>query len=177
MLSPVTRPREEILEPELPIVDPHHHLWIRPKGALPPAPHHPFVAAIANVDRYLIDELIADMMSGHNVRATVFLECRAMYRADGPESLRCVGETEFVNGQAAISAGGLFGDVRACAGIIGYADLRMGAAVEDVLRSHIAAGHGRFRCIRNSASHDSDSGVLGPLAGREPGLYCDSRFR
>src|SRR5436190_2212971 len=178
MLSPVTRPREEILEPELPIVDPHHHLWVRPKGALPPPPHHPFIAAIANVDRYLIDELIADMTSGHNVRATVFLECRAMYRADGPESLRCVGETEFVNGQAAISASGLFGDLRACAGIVGYADLRMGAAVEDVLRSHIAAGHGRFRGIRNSASYDPDLGVIGPLSiSRQPGLYGDSKFR
>src|SRR5436190_3046578 len=178
MLSPVTRPREEILEPELPIVDPHHHLWVRPKGALPPRPHHPFIAAIADVDRYLVDELIADMTSGHNVRATVFLECRAMYRADGPESLRCVGETEFVNGQAAISASGLFGHVRACAGIVGYADLRMGAAVEDVLRSHIAAGHGRFRGIRNSASYDPDHGALGPLSiSRQPGLYGDSKFR
>jgi predicted TIM-barrel fold metal-dependent hydrolase len=72
---------EPILEPELPIVDPHHHLWVRPAGALPPPPHHPFVAAIANVNRYLLDELIADMTSGHNVRATVFLECHQMYRA------------------------------------------------------------------------------------------------
>jgi L-fuconolactonase len=177
MLSPLARPREDILEPELPIVDPHHHLWIRPKGALPPPPHHPFVAAIANVDRYLIDELIADMTSGHNVRATVFLECRQMYRSDGPEALRCVGETEFVNGQAAIGASGLFGDLRACAGIVGHADLRIGAAVEDVLRSHIAAGHGRFRGIRHSASWDADAGVLGPLSIGQPGLYRDPKFR
>jgi len=178
MPSPLARAREEILEPELPIIDPHHHLWIRPKGALPPPPYHPFVAAIANVDRYLIDELIADMTSGHNVRATVFLECRQMYRADGPEALRCVGETEFVNGQAAISASGLFGELRACAGIVGHADLRIGVAVEDVLRSHIAAGHGRFRGIRHSASYDSDAGVLGPLSiGGRPGLYRDPNFR
>lgn len=168
---------EPILEPDLPIVDPHHHLWVRPAGSLPPPPHHPFVAAIANVNRYLLDELIADMTSGHNVRATVFLECRSMYRADGPEALRCVGETEFVNGVAAMSASGMHGDLRACAGIVGFADLQLGAAVEDVLRSHIGAGHGRFRGIRNSASYDADSGVLGPLAGRGPGLYLDAKFR
>jgi L-fuconolactonase len=168
---------ETILEPDLPIIDPHHHLWVRPAGMVPPPPRHPFVEAIADVTRYLIDELIADMRSGHNVRGTVFLECHQMYRADGPEALRCVGETEFVNGQAAMSASGLFGDLRACAGIVGQADLRLGAAVEDVLRSHIAAGHGRFRGIRNSASYDTDAGVLGPLVGREPGLYLDKNFR
>ena len=168
---------EPILEPDLPIVDPHHHLWVRPAGAMPPPPLHPFLAAIADVGRYLTDELIADMKSGHNVRATVFVECRSMYRADGPEALRCVGETEFVNGMAAMSASGMYGDVRACAGIVGNADLRLGAGVEDVLRSHIAAGHGRFRGIRNSASYDPDQGVLGPLVGREPGLYLDRKFR
>ena len=144
---------------------------------MPPPPLHPFVAAIANVNRYLLDELMADMTSGHNVRATVFLECHQMYRADGPEALRCVGETEFVNGVAAMSASGLYGDLRACAGIVGSADLQLGADVEDVLRSHIGAGHGRFRGIRNSASYDADAGVLGPLAGRAPGLYLDAKFR
>ena len=168
---------EPILEPDLPIIDPHHHLWVRPKGAFPPEPRHPFLNAIADANRYLIEELIADMTSGHNVRATVFLECRAMYRADGPEHLKCVGETEFVNGVAAMSASGLYGDLRACAGIVGNADLRLGDAVEDVLRAHIAAGHGRFRGIRNSASWDKDQGVLGPLARGEPGLYLDAKFR
>jgi hypothetical protein len=68
--------REEIIEPELPIVDPHHHLWSR----------------AGNV--YLFPELLADLSSGHNVRATVFEECGSMYRADGPEELRSLGETE-----------------------------------------------------------------------------------
>jgi predicted TIM-barrel fold metal-dependent hydrolase len=76
-----------------------------------------------------------------------------------------------------MSASGMHGDLRAGAGIVGSADLRIGAAVEDVLRSHIGAGHGRFRGIRNSASYDPDPGVLGPLAGREPGLYLDAKFR
>src|SRR6185295_15369088 len=109
---------------------------------------------------------------------TVYLECGVMYRADGPENLRCVGETEFVNGVAAMTASGLYGDVRACAGIVGHADLRMGGAVEDALRAHLAAGHGRFRGVRQSAAWDQDSNVLGPLAGRvPPGLYRDGGFR
>jgi predicted TIM-barrel fold metal-dependent hydrolase len=106
------------------------------------------------------------------------MECGAMYRADGPELLRCVGETEFVNGIAAMTASGIYGDVRACAGIVGHVDLRLGAVVEDALRSHIAAGHGRFRGIRHSASYDDDPMVLGPLHGRTTaGMYLDKAFR
>ncbi|CAA9543489.1 MAG: Purine/pyrimidine phosphoribosyl transferase, partial [uncultured Thermomicrobiales bacterium] len=102
------RLREEIIEPALPIVDPHHHLWDRPGW------------------RYLLDELLADLNSGHTIVATVFLQCRAMHRADGPEALRPVGETEFVNGVAAMSASGGYGLTRVCAGIVGPADLRLG---------------------------------------------------
>jgi L-fuconolactonase len=172
--------KEPILEPELPIVDPHHHLWDRPTEVLrnlPPS-EHGFMDIIRETPRYLLDELLADLRSGHNVRATVYMECGAMYRADGPENLRCVGETEFVGGIAAMTASGIYGDVRACAGIVGHVDLRLGDNAEDVLRSHIAAGHGRFRGIRQSASHDDDPGVLGPLHGRVPaGLYRDAKFR
>ena len=87
----LARWQEAILEPDLPIVDPHHHLWDRPGW------------------RYLLDELLADLNSGHNIVATVFLQCRSMHRADGPEALRPVGETEFVNGVAAMSASGVYG--------------------------------------------------------------------
>ena len=172
---------EHILEPDLPIVDPHHHLWDRPQaivGALPDTGHG-FIDILKNVPRYLLDELLKDLKSGHNIRGTIYMECGAMYRADGPAELKCVGETEFVNGVAAMSASGIYGDVRACAGIVGHVDLRIGAdAVEDVLRSHIAAGHGRFRGIRHSCSYDEDPNVLGPLAGRVgPGLYLDPKFR
>lgn len=171
--------REPILEPDLPIVDPHHHLWDRPTEILKnlPPSDHGFMDIIRDIPRYLLDELLADLKSGHNVRATVYMECGAMYRADGPDALRCVGETEFVGGVAAMSASGLYGEVRACAGIVGHVDLRH-EAVEDVLRSHIAAGHGRFRGIRQSASWDADPNVLGPLHGRVPeGLYRDAKFR
>jgi len=172
---------ENILEPDLPIVDPHHHLWDRPTEILKnlPPSDHGFMDIIRGIPRYLLDELLADLKSGHRVIGTVYMECGAMYRADGPQELRCVGETEFVNGIAAMTASGLYGEVRACAGIVGHVDLRHDpAVVEDALRSHIAAGHGRFRGIRQSCSWDEDPNVLGPLHGRVPeGLYRDPKFR
>jgi L-fuconolactonase len=155
---------EQILEPGLPIIDPHHHLWDRPAAIiknLPPSDHG-FVDILRDIPRYLLDDLLTDLTCGHNVRATVYMECGAMYRADGPDHLKCVGETEFVNGVAAMTASGIYGDVRACAGIVGHVNLRIGDAAEDVLRSHIAAGHGRFRGIRHSAAFDEDPNVLGP---------------
>lgn len=168
---------EAILEPDLPIVDPHHHLWDRRSYATPAAPTHPFITAIADAQRYLLDELLADTGSGHNVRATVFVECGAMYRADGPVELRPVGETEFVNGVAAMSASGGYGETRACAGIVSKADLLLGDAVKPVLEAHVQAARGRFRGIRNSASWDPDKEVLGPLNRVEQGLYLDATFR
>jgi L-fuconolactonase len=171
---------EAILEPDLAIIDPHHHLWDRPSEILKNLPpiDHGFMDILREVPRYLLDELLADLGSGHNVRATVYLECGTMYRIDAPPSLQCVGETEFVNGIAAMTASGIYGPVRACAGIVGHADLREGAAVEEVLRAHLAAAPDRFRGIRQSASFDEDLTVLGPLAGRvAAGLYRDAKFR
>lgn len=168
---------ETILEPELPIVDPHHHLWDSRTYAPPQADDHPFTKVIRLSPRYLLDQLMADTGSGHNVVATVFLECGAFYKADGPEALRPVGETEFVNGVAAMSASGLYGDLRACAGIVGKADLMLGDAVTPVLEAHIHAGGGRFRGIRNSASWDIDKAVLGPIHRVEGGLYGEAKFR
>ena len=170
---------EPILEPDLPIVDPHHHLWDRPAAliaALPP-PKHGFEHVIRKVPRYLFDELLADMRRGHNVVATVYMECGSMYRADGPAALKPVGETEFVNGVAAMSASNLYGPIRACAGIVGMADCRLGEAVTEVLEAHIAAGGGRFRGIRQSCSADEDPEVLGPLHRPGGGLYLQEDFR
>ena len=84
---------EQTLEPDLPICDPHHHLWE--------------FRYDRTAHRYLLDEIVADVNAGHNVVSTVFIECGAMYRAEGPQALRTVGETEFVNGIAAMSASGL----------------------------------------------------------------------
>ncbi|HEY9219326.1 MAG TPA: amidohydrolase family protein [Phenylobacterium sp.] len=172
--------REEILEPELPIVDPHHHLWDRPgqQGADLPPPRHPFEALTRLSPRYLLDELLADMKRGHNVVATVFVQCGAMYKVDGPAHLRPVGETEFVNGVAAMSASGIYGNVRACAGIVGHVDLTQDPGlVTEALEAHLRVGGGRFRGIRHSASSDPDTGVLGPLARTPAGLYVSDAFR
>ena len=133
---------EQILEPDLPIVDPHHHLWDfseRFKDAPPPS--HPFDHVGRLSPRYLIEELSADLRRGHNVRATVYMECGAMYRADGPDAFKPVGETEFVNGVAAMSASGIYGTAQACAAIVGHADLRAGSSVAAVLEAHIARAH------------------------------------
>ena len=119
--------KEEILEPALEIVDPHHHLWDK------------------TGHRYLFDQLLADTGSGHNITQSVFVECGSMYRADGPAEMKPVGEIEFVNGTAAMSESGQFGKSRLCAGIVGHADLRLGDGVARVLEAQIAAGDGRFR--------------------------------
>jgi len=132
---------EEILEPDLPICDPHHHLWDGASQHIQP--------------RYLLDEILEDVSGGHNIVSTVFIECGAMFKQDGPEHLRPVGETEFVNGIAAMSASGRYGKTRVAAGIIGTVDLRIGALAGKVLDAHIAAGRGRFRGIRRAIAWDA----------------------
>lgn len=157
-LAWLDRVQEPILEPALPICDPHHHLWDR------------------DGSRYLLHELLADLGSGHNVVSTVFIECSAMYRAGGPEALRPVGETEFVNGVAAMSASGGYGPIRACAGIVGFADLLLGDAVVEVLEAHLAASS-RFRGIRHAAGFDPSSEVRNSHTNPPAGLYGRDDFR
>jgi predicted TIM-barrel fold metal-dependent hydrolase len=180
-MTDAAAPKEAILEPELPIIDPHHHLWDRMVGANPaelPPPRHGFENVLRLAPRYLFHDLLADMQSGHNVRGTVFLQCGAMYNVDAEPAMQPVGETEFINGVAAMSASGIYGDVRACAGIVGHVDLTLGPdVVTKVLEAHVRAGGGRFRGIRHSCSYDADPGVLGPLAGGAPGLYRSYQFR
>ncbi len=169
--------QEPVLSPEIEIIDPHHHLWDRRSAPVPTPTAHGFDALLRLSPRYLLDELLADLGRGHHVIGTVFIECGAMYRAGGPPEFKPVGETEFVNGVAAMSASGLYGAVRACAGIVGHADLTLGARVREVLEAHLAAAPQRFKGIRHSASHDPDPTVLGPLARRPGGLYLDPDFR
>ena len=150
---------EAALDPALPIIDPHHHLWVHPGS------------------RYELEELLADTSQGHNIRATVFVECKAMYRADGPEHLKPVGETEYVNGIAAKSASGGFGEMRACAGIVGFADLRLGSAVDEVLEAHIAAAPARFRGIRHASAFDASPEVRPSHTNPPEGLLGHTDFR
>ena len=128
-----THASEDILDPTLPIVDAHHHLWNR------------------GGHRYLLEELLADTGSGHNVVATVFVDCVAYYREQGPAEMRPIGETEFANGVAAMAASGAYGPTRACAAIVSHADLLRGGAVREVLEAHVHAGNGRFRGIRHAS--------------------------
>jgi predicted TIM-barrel fold metal-dependent hydrolase len=149
---------EPILEPELAIVDPHHHLW-------------------DHGSRYLFDEYLQDIGTGHNVRASVFIQCDAMYRADGDPDLAPVGETEFVNGVGAMSASGTYGSARVCAGIVGYADLQLGERVDAVLEAHLRAAGSRFRGIRSRSVWDADRTIKGSAKEFPPELLLDAKFR
>ena len=149
---------EGVLEPELPICDPHHHLWDRPNS------------------RYLLDELLLDTGSGHNIVSTVFVECASMYRSDGPDGFKPVGETEFVNGVATTSASGRYGVMRACEGIVSFADLRLGEKVGEVLDAHMAVGR-RFKGIRHAAGWDASDQVRNSHTNPTEGMLLDATFR
>ena len=155
---------EPALEPELPICDPHHHLWDRRVERIP-------------YQRYLLDELAADIYCGHNVRSTVFIECRSMYRTDGPVEMRPVGEVEFVQGIAAASASGLYGPARAAAAIIGHANLNLGERVAPVLEALQAASPNRFRGIRHSVTWDPHPEVENTAAHKIQGQLASDQFR
>ncbi len=155
------RPGETALEQDLPIIDPHHHFWDTPHRG-----------------QYLLPELQADIGGGHNIVATVFLECQSMYRKGGPRDMAPLGEVEFVNGIAAMSASGNYGPCRVAEAIIGHADLTIGARVRDVLEAALAAGGGRFRGIRYGVAWDG-SDAVGKFASRvvPPHLVREPRFR
>src|SRR5438094_8492272 len=110
----LARQKDPILAPGLPIIDPHHHLWQRPGW------------------RYLLDDLLADTGSGHNIVATVYMEASSMYRDRGPEEMRPVGGVEFADGVAAMCGSGVCGKTRAAAGIVGHAVLMLGSRVEPI---------------------------------------------
>ena len=132
---------EAAIDPDLPICDPHHHLWDHPNS------------------RYLLDELMLDTGSGHNVRSTVFVECMSMYRDNTSIAMAPVGETEFVQGIADRSANGQYGETLTGAGIISFADLLLGDRVRAVLEAHGAASPNRFRGIRHACSWDASPEV------------------
>ena len=153
--------QEPTLEPELPICDPHHHFWDLRPGSIP-------------YQRYLLHELNADIYSGHNVRSTAFVEARSMYRPGGPEELRPVGEVEFVQGLAAASNSGVYGDSKAAAAIVGHADLKLADKVQPVLEALQAASPNRFRGIRHNVTWNTDPS----WDNRETqGILANSQFR
>lgn len=146
---------EPVVDPDAPIIDPHHHLW--PAGGSMP---------------YGLADLEADLTSGHNVVDTVFVECGAAYdRSGGEGAFAAVGETAYVTAEAERSGRQVMG------GIVAHADLCDAADLDAVLDAHEAAGHGRFRGIRHAGSHALHPEVL-MIPGRAPaGLYADPAFR
>lgn len=164
---------EDAIDPEQPIIDPHHHLWDRRPRAVVPE-------GTRAHQRYLADDLIEDIRGGgHNVFDTVFIECGSMYRLND-DSKRATGETEFVQGVAAMAASGLYGeDVRCCGAIVGFTNLTKGVAdVESVLRAHMAAG-ANFRGIRHAHGwHESPDIVNSHHSTRDiSGLLVRDDFR
>ena len=153
-----TRIVEPALEPDLPIIDPHHHLWTEAHGA-----------------RYMPDEFLADANDGHNVFATVFVECGTHYRESGPTLLRCVGETEFAERVAGHALRGV--GPKLCAGIVAHADLMQGAEVVAVLEAHRAAAPERLRSIRRMTAWDEDPRLNFPALQASSGMLTDARFR
>ncbi|CAN5769525.1 amidohydrolase family protein [soil metagenome] len=150
---------EPVIDPGYPIVDAHHHLFDWP------------------IWRYRFEDYLEDLGSGHNVIATVFAECGAMYKARGPVAMRPVGETEFVTGVAAMSESGGYGPTRVCAAIVGHADLTLGARVSEVLEAHIQAGGGRFRGIRHSSVYEPSAEVRCTMHLPPQRLMEDRAFR
>ena len=149
---------EDPIEPALPICDPHHHLWDRPN------------------DHYFLEELLKDIEGGHHIVQTVFMECRSMYRKAGSQEMQPLGETEFVQGIAAQSASGQYGTINVAAGIVGFADLTLGAAVAPVLEAHIAASRDRFRGIRYISTWDASSDIV-PSRSHPKGVLLNPKFR
>jgi L-fuconolactonase len=160
--------KEEPIDPLLPICDAHHHLWDYPEQL----PEDRIPVFVRQTRRYLLKELLEDIAGGHNIVQTVHVQCGSMYRKEGPPELRCIGETEFVQGIAAQSASGQYGNTRVAAGIVGHADLTMGSGVAAVLEAHLAASPNRFRGIRDGLASNSSVHT-----GNRPHLMADPKFR
>ena len=163
--------KEEALEPDLPICDPHHHLWDYPDRL--PEDKVPVFARLFR--HYLLPELLDDIGGGHNIVKTVFMECNSMYRKGGPQELRWVGETEFVQGIAAQSESGLYASTEVAAGIVGFVDLTLGDAAAPVLEAQVAASPNRFRGIRHISTWDAANNLTS--RSRIPNLLSDANFR
>lgn len=148
---------EEAIEPDLPICDPHHHLWDYPTS------------------RYLLNEFLQDLDGGHRVTSTVFVECRQQYRSNGETALRPVGEIEFVE-RIATEYAAHAGSTRIAAGIVGFADLTLGAAVEPVLEAHLQASN-RLRGIRYASAWDSSAQINNAHTNPPEGLLSNRAFR
>ena len=149
---------EKVIEPEREICDPHHHLWQRPGS------------------KYLLEEFLEDIAGGHNVKSTVFVECAAMFNSDTPPELAPIGETEFVQGIAAMSASGGFGNCRVAQGIVGFADLSLGRCVKSTLEGHLGVAPKRFKGIRHATGWHSSQEIKNSHSNPSKGLMSSEKF-
>lgn len=154
---------EPVIEPLLPIIDAHHHLWEFPDK------------------RYRSADFLEDIGTGHNVRATVFVECKTHYKSSGAEALRPVGEVEFALNEAKEVDALRLDAVQStlpdvCAAIVAYADLQLGAEVRPVLQQLYSASGGRLRGIRNVAVWHADPTVRASAAAPPPHLLASQQF-
>jgi L-fuconolactonase len=159
--------KEEPVEPGLTICDPHHHLWDYPGRSVP--------EFARQTRHYLLNQFLKDVSGGHNIAQTVFIECNSMYRQDATREMSPVGETEFVQGIAAQSASGQYGNIKVAAGIVGFADLALGDAVEPVLEAHVSASLNRFRGVRYMSTCDATENVYSHV--KVPNFLSDPMFR
>jgi predicted TIM-barrel fold metal-dependent hydrolase len=151
---------EEILDPDRVIIDTQHHLFDRPNR------------------RYMFEDYLEDVYAGHKILASVYVETQSMARPDGPELLRPVGEIEFANGVAAMSASGGYGPCRVAAAIVGYADLSAGERVGETLDHAMSVAPDRLRGFRQIALAHPDQNVLRFLTQRpHPDLLKSPGFR
>ena len=148
---------EDVIDPSLPVVDAHHHLW-RHDG-----------------NRYMAEDFSDDLAGGHKIVASVYVECGSMYRETGPEPLRPLGEIEFAAGIADTYAAQ--GKAGICEAIVGTADLSLGSSVKRVLEAAIEAGRGRLRGIRRITAWDADETLMANLIRRRPGMLSEPSFR
>jgi len=157
----LARTRETAIEPDLPICDPHHHLWDYPGS------------------RYLTKEFLSDVAGdpegGHRVVGTVFVECLQFYRDSGPQEMKPVGETEFIDSIAGTYESGQ-GPIEIAEGIVGFADLTLGEAVQEVLEAHMSASE-RFCGIRHATAWDASEKVHNAHTKPPEGLMESEGFR
>lgn len=154
-------PREKALEPDLPILDAHHHLY----------------GAATDTQHYRVEDLAHDLASGHRVIGTVYVEAfGSAWRPDGPPSLRSLGEVEMIVRMSEAPVGTPQGPCQLAAGIVSNVDLTLGDKVAEVLEAHVAAAHGRMRGVRLHATHDG--GQVGRFTHSAPEhLLADKQFR
>lgn len=157
-------PNEDIIDPGLPICDAHHHLW------------DPRDNGIAG-SRYMFDDLLRDIGSGHRIDATVFIEADAFYSKLRAPTLQSIGETEVAAGVAAMAESGAYGPARVCAAIVAFADLTLGDAVSHVLEAQEVAAGGRLRGIRYCTAYDPSPDMRKPHTNPPAGLMGEARFR